>query len=227
MVISFIYGGILGVTHYFSNRLIEHKKYQIEIRSLAAGISLSYLLIYLLPELYGGALELKRFIMLFVLLGAVTFHLVEKYLYQHSKREKFIFELRAMHAVFFFTYHFIIGIVIVAINSISNIAGLLFFIPMLFYTAASQVSLSQLHARTSEKTLVRLMLSTSTIFGVVLATIFFVPHQVYFSLLAFIAGALLYNIMVDVIPKEREGSILFFLFGTITYVIIILMLGGF
>ncbi len=227
MIIEFIYGILLGIAHFVSDRIASHKRYQIEIRSLAAGISLTYLLIYLLPELYGGALEIKRLLILFVLLGAVSFHLIEKWFYQHHKKEKLFFELKALHAIFFFLYHFVIGIVLVAITAINNIAGLLFFIPILFYTAASQVSLSRLHAHLTEKLIVRFILSTSTLFGIMLAILLTIPNQVYFSLLAFVAGALLYNVMVDVIPKEQDGSVLFFLLGTIAYLILIIIFGGF
>ena len=227
MVLNFVYGGLLGVAHFVSDRLATHKQYQTEIRSLAAGVSLTYLLIYLLPELYGGVVEVERLLFLFVLLGATAFHLIEKYLYQHERKEKLIFEIRAAHTIFFFIYHFIIGIILVAINAVSYISGLLFFIPILFYTVASQVSLHQLHANITERMVVRLILSSSTLFGVVLATLFSVPTRIYFPLLAFIAGALLYNVMVDVIPKEKEGNILFFLFGTIAYTAVILTLGGF
>tara|TARA_Y100000310_G_C20501764_1_gene724356 strand:- start:116 stop:799 length:684 start_codon:yes stop_codon:yes gene_type:complete len=227
MLINFIYALILGVAHFISDKVAEHKYYKTEIRSFAAGLSITYLLLYLLPELYGGVVALERLLFLFVLLGATTFHLLEKYIYQHKKRNKLILELKVFHAVFFFIYHFLIGIVLVSINAINNIAGILFFIPILFYTLVSQVSLSNLHAHITEKIALRTLLSGSTLLGVILATLWIIPTNLYFSLLAFIAGALLYNVMVEVVPKEKEGNILFFLFGMIVYLIMIFMLGGF
>jgi len=225
--LDFLYGIFLGVAHFISDKIAANKGYKIEVRSLAAGLSLTYLLIYLLPEIYAGVAQLDRYIFLFVLLGAVSLHLVEKYLYQHKKSKKLLFDLRVVHALFFFVYHFVIGIVIVAINALDVAAGFLFFVPILFYTAVSQVSLHQLHANITEKLTVRLILSASTLFGIALATIFLVPELVHISLLAFVAGALLYNVMVEVIPRGKEGNMIYFIFGAIIYIVLIFLLGGF
>lgn len=225
MIIEFTYGLILAAAHFVSDKVAEHKRYQVEIRSIAAGISLTYLLMYLLPEIYAGTNSVSKQVIMFILLGAISLHLIEKYLYQHKKREKLISEMRVLHALSFFTYHIIIGIVLVNIISVSQISGLLFFIPILFYTAVSQVSLHNLHAGVTELFITRLVLSSSTLIGVAIATFINVPFIAYFSLLAFIAGALLYNVMVEVIPKEKEGNILFFMLGTFVYLMTILTLG--
>ena len=225
--VNLVYALIIGIAHFVSDKVAEHKNYRKELRSFAAGLSIAYLLLYLLPELYGGIQEFERTLFLFVLLGAMAFHIVEKYIYQHEGRDKRIFDLRVLHAVAFLIYHIIIGIIIVSINAVSSIGGVLFFIPILFYTLASQVSLSNLHAHVTEKIFLRMLLSGSTLFGVLLASFILVPQALHYSLLAFIAGALLYNVMVEVVPKEKEGDILFFIFGSISYIILIFLLGGF
>jgi len=225
--VNLVYALIIGMAHFVSDKVAEHKHYRKELRSFAAGLSIAYLLLYLLPEIYGGIKEFERTLFLFVLLGAMAFHVVEKYIYQHESRDKRIFDLRVLHSVAFLVYHIIIGIALVSITAVSNIGGILFFIPILFYTLASQVSLSNLHAHVTEKLFLRMLLSGSTLFGVIFASIVSVSQTLHYSLLAFIAGALLYNVMVEVVPKEKEGDILFFIFGSISYIILIFLLGGF
>ncbi len=225
--VNLVYALIIGMAHFVSDKVAEHKHYRRELRSFAAGLSIAYLLLYLLPELYGGIQEFERTLFLFVLLGAMAFHIIEKYIYQNESRDKRIFDLRVLHAAAFLIYHIIIGIIIVSINAVSSIGGVLFFIPILFYTLASQVSLSNLHAHVTERLILRMLLSASTLFGVIFASIILVPQTLHYSLLAFIAGALLYNVMVEVVPKEKEGDILFFILGSISYVILIFLLGGF
>jgi len=226
-LINLVYAVIIGIAHFVSDKVAERKNYQKELRSFAAGLSIAYLLLYLLPELYGGIQEFERTLFLFVLLGAMAFHIVEKYIYQHDRKDKRIFDLRLLHAAAFLVYHIIIGITLVSISAASSIGGVLFFIPILFYTLVSQVSLSNLHTHITEKLFLRLLLSSSTLVGVIFASIILIPQTLHYSLLAFIAGALLYNVMVDVVPKEKEGDILFFIFGSISYIILIFVLGGF
>ena len=160
-------------------------------------------------------------------MGSIVFHIIEKYIYQHERRNIRIFELRVMHAAAFFIYHIIIGIILVSINQINPISGILFFIPILFYTLVSQVSLSNLHANVTEKLSLKLLLSSSTLIGVLIASFFTISTKLHFSLLAFIAGALLYNVMVEVVPKETDGNILFFMLGTLAYITLIFSMGGF
>jgi len=226
-IVNLAYAFVIGFAHYLSDSFTGRKKYQKEVRSFAAGLSIAYLLLYLFPELYTGVVEFHRSLFLFVLLGSMVFHLIEKYIYQHKRRNIRIFELRVMHAAAFFIYHIIIGIILVSINQIDPLGGILFFIPILFYTLVSQVSLSNLHNHVTEKLFLRLLLSSSTLVGVIIASMLLIPQTLHYSLLAFIAGALLYNVMVDVVPKEKEGDILFFIFGSISYIILIFMLGGF
>jgi hypothetical protein len=226
-IINLVYAFIIGIAHYLSDSFTNRKTYQKEIRSFAAGLSIAYLLLYLFPELYIGVVEFHRSLFLFVLLGSMVFHLIEKYIYQHERRNIRIFELRVMHAAAFFIYHIIIGIILVSINQINPISGILFFIPILFYTLVSQVSLSNLHANVTEKLSLKLLLSSSTLIGVLIASFFTISTKLHFSLLAFIAGALLYNVMVEVVPKETDGNILFFMLGTLAYITLIFSMGGF
>ncbi|MBT3582464.1 hypothetical protein HN924_01575 [Candidatus Woesearchaeota archaeon] len=222
--VAIIFGLLAAVVHYFSDRIREYKKYHKELLSFAAGISLTYLLLFLLPELYEGVQELQKLLFLFVLFGAVMFHIVEKYIYQHKKKKKIIEDLSAVHAVSFFTYHFVIGVVIVNLLNRDALLGALFFIPIMTYTAIGQVSLKEIHAKVTEKKLVKLFLASSTLIGIIEAVFIQIHTKVFYALLGFVAGAMLYHVMRESIPSEKEGNALFFLIGAIFYTIIILLM---
>jgi hypothetical protein len=76
---------LLGFLHFFSDMIRfseDERKYRII--SFAAGISISYLFLDLLPHTYEAAIHLREWVFVFLLLGFALFHLVEKYIYQHA-----------------------------------------------------------------------------------------------------------------------------------------------
>jgi hypothetical protein len=222
--IAIFFGVVIAVVHYLSDRIHESKTFKNELLSLAAGISLTYLLLFLLPELYDGIEHLQKLLFLFVLFGAVLFHLVEKYIYQHEKKKRIIADLSAVHAVSFFLYHFVIGVVLVNILQRDLILGTLFLIPIISYTAVGQVSLKEIHAKVTEKQLVRIFLASSTLIGIIEAIFIQIQTRYFYALLGFVAGAMLYHVMRESIPNEKDGNALFFLLGAVLYTILIMFI---
>ncbi len=105
-------GLLLGIVHFFSEKLKpEEGAKHYRIVSFAAGISIAYLFLDLLPHTYEAAIHLKNWVFLFLLLGFVIFHLAEKYIYQHSDQKKLELELKEIHSIFFI-YYFLVGIVL-------------------------------------------------------------------------------------------------------------------
>lgn len=87
--ISLIFGLFLGTIHFYSERFeIPEGPGRYRIISFAAGISIAYLFLVLLPHIYEAAARLHNFIFTFLLLGFVLFHLVEKMIYKHADRER-------------------------------------------------------------------------------------------------------------------------------------------
>ena len=222
--IAIFFGLVAGIVHYFSDKIHTYQRYKPELLSFAAGISLTYLLLFLLPELYGGIEHLQKLLFLFVLFGAVLFHLVEKYIYQHDKKKKILRDLSVVHAVSFFGYHFVIGVVLVNLLETNIVLGSLFLIPVLAYTAIGQVSLKEIHADVTEKELVKVFLAASTLIGIIEALIIKVQPKIFYALLGFVAGAMLYHVMRESIPNEKEGNAIAFLAGAVFYTIIILIM---
>lgn len=221
-MLSVILGVVLAVVHYFNDKiqpqdpLIRHK-----LVSFVAGISITYIFLLLLPEVYMGIESLDKFLFLFILAGFSCFHLIEKHIYQHTSKEILHEQLRAAHSTLFFAYHLVIGILLVELVTINLVSGLLFFIPILFHTAVSSASLKGIHVSIRERIILKLVLSCSTLFGVLLAYFVTIPSNVLHSFLGFVVGSMLYIVIRDSIPKETAGKAIYFVLGVVIYALII------
>jgi hypothetical protein len=221
-MIAIIFGIIMGIFHYFSDALCSIcKKFNNHLMSLSAGISLTYIFLHLLPQFTYGITQISNFLFLSILIGFVIFHIVEKYIYQHSPEDKLLRELAIEDSITSFIYHFVIGIILVSFVNQGLFEGILFFIPVLFYTAVSTLPVDMTKVKS-----IKLILSISTLLGVIFSA-FIYPSMnqiIYFSLLGFIIGALLFTVTRHSIPKKRQGKPLYFILGVIFYSILIYLL---
>jgi zinc transporter ZupT len=208
------YGLILGLIHFFSENLkIPEEAKQYRIISFAAGISIAYLFLVLLPHTYEAATHLKQGVFAFLLLGFTFFHLGEKFIYQHADQEKLAKELKEVHSISFFVYYFMVGVVLKDEIHISVFEGSLFLVPIALHAALSTASLARIHGEIRESPLIKITLSLSTLLGIVFAILIPVPAILNNILVSFIAGALLYIIVKEFLPEKKKGQPLFFIFG--------------
>ena len=131
--------------------------------------------------------------------------------------------LKLEHSLSFFVYHFVGGIILVSLINTNILAGLLFFIPMFSYTAISSISMNFIHRDVKDNIMIKTILSLSSLLGVAFAMLINIPPFIYYGLMGFMIGSLLYIIIMDSIPKEKEGNPLFFVIGILFYIIIITM----
>jgi uncharacterized membrane protein len=219
-----IFGIIIGLTQFFNERILSSlRKVRIDLISFAAGLSSAYLFLLLLPEVYQGSLILKEYTYLILFIGFISIHISEKYIYKHVNKKKIKDEVRAVHHTTFFFYHFIIGIILVTFFKQSFREGLLFFIPVWFHTTISSAALTELHKKIKEKSITKVALSLSAILGMIIALLTMIPTAVYYALLALITGSLTYIIVKDLTPKGEEGNLNMFIFGVISYSLIIII----
>lgn len=219
-----IFGFIISLTQFFNERILKSlHRFRIHLISFAAGLSSAYLFLLLLPEVYQGSLILKQYTYLILFVGFVSIHITEKYIYKHVDKKRIKDEVRAVHHTTFFFYHFIIGIILVTFFKQSFREGLLFFIPVWFHTAISSVALTEMYKELEEKSLGKIFLSLSVIFGIIIALLTMIPTIVHYSLLALITGSLTYIIVKDLTPKGKEGNLNMFIFGVISYSLIIII----
>ncbi|MEE9406229.1 MAG: hypothetical protein V3V26_02370 [Candidatus Aenigmarchaeota archaeon] len=221
-MLALLLGAILSIVHFFSESIhISFPEHRMKIVSFSSGLFVTYLFIHLLPLLYRQTQIEIEISMISVLFGFTVFHIIEKYIYKHESRPVVLKkEMKEVHSIAFFIYHLMIGMVIVKLAELSMADTALFFVPILFITAIGSVSMKYLYA--SKNLQVKVLLSISTFIGTVVAFFMNIPEIIFISILGFMIGTLMYIIIMDAIPKEREGEPVFFIIGLLVYMTIIM-----
>jgi zinc transporter ZupT len=203
---------ILSILHYYSSivsRKIE--RYHYWILSLSSGILLAIIFLELFPEAF-KLLEEKLF--LFVFLGFTSFHLLEKFLYQHIKDKKLLLkELAELHVLGFFIDHFILGFLLVLAFKLNTLFSSFIFIPIALHTISSSLALEHIHEATSKS--IKIILSASTFIGAILASALNPSSKIFSYSFSFIIGIILYIAIRDMLPKGKKGNQLAFIIGII------------
>lgn len=221
-LLPFFYSLVLAAVHFFNEKIQIRQEYvRVRVISFIAGISVTYVFLNLLPEVYKGYEVFDRFIFVSLLAGFSVAHVTEKYIYQHSAPQTLRESLGGVHSLAFFVYHFFIGVILVSLNKVSTIDSVLFFLPVLFYSAVGLLALERIHPRIWEKPSVKLLLSLSTLAGVLFADIFLGFTSVFELLFGFMVGAFLYIALIDFVPRESRGRPGYFILGVLSYALII------
>lgn len=225
MYLAIIYGTLVSLLHFFSDYFsLKLIKYKEKLLSFGAGVSIAYLFLELLPQIHEAVKPLRELSYISILIGFASFHLLEKYIYQHAKAEQLFKKLKQVHSIGFFIYYFIVGIVLYHITNQSLVAGSLFLIPVLFHASISSASAKEIHEEIKENKYWKLFLSSSTILGVLVFYFFNIPLIVIFILLGFVIGALFYIIIKDILPEQKEGDPKYFILGAIIFLALIIIL---
>ncbi|MBN2043340.1 MAG: hypothetical protein JW754_06070 [Candidatus Aenigmarchaeota archaeon] len=220
--LALLFGVFIALAHFFSEKfldVIEEKRKKV--MSFVAGISLTYVFLLLMPEIYNFGGILDRYILFLLLVGFAGFHIIEKHIYQHEKKEKLHEQLKLVHSVTFFFYHFLIGFILLNLMKDNVVVGVMFLIPIFFHSVMSGASLKGIHVSIRERMMLKIMLSCSTLLGVVIGYVFFVPMFLIDSMLGFVVGAFLYIVIRDSLPRETKGDAIYFISGLVVYTIII------
>lgn len=219
-MIAILFGIIFGIVNYFSSALSSaFKKHYNAISSLSAGISITYIFLHLFPLFSEGASKINDLLFTFVLLGFVVFHLVEKYIYQHSPKDKLLKKLALEDSAISFIYHFVIGIIFLGFLNQGLTHGLLFFIPILLYTSISTLPVDITRVKS-----IRIIVALSVLLGIIFASYTTISQFSYLALLGFIIGALSFTVFRHSIPRGKEGKPLFFIIGVVIYSVLIFLL---
>lgn len=228
--IAFLLALILAMVHSFSEEYRPHvEKFHIHTISFSAGLFLGIIFLSLLPEIFVGTKAIGQSTYLLMLAGFVLFHLGEKYIYQHVKNKNTqLKDLASIHAVGFFINHFVVGITLFLAFSYKNIlAGFLIFIPLLLHTFSSSISLNHIDKHFSRKSAFGVILPFSPMIGVIVAFFLNMNSVLYYSLLSFVIGAMLYIVIRDLIPREEKGKPLHFLIGVLLSMLAITLISFF
>ena len=213
-----IFAIIIAYAQYWSNSIrLTKKSVRGRIYSLSAGVSITYLLLELFPFFTEQALWIHRLLFLAVLIGFSAHHLIEKETYLHHSRHGIIKALSLEENVFSYIYHVILGIILAAFTEDSLVRGIIFLIPIVFFTLANSLPM---HVHRSKRK--ALLLSTGTLVGVLTATLIPISHTIQAILIGLIIGVLLFTITRHHIPFGKHGKPSYFLYGFIIYTLIII-----
>ncbi len=221
-IVVLLYAVFLSTLHFFFERISSPvgRLHNI-LLSYGAGSLLAIIFLILLPEAVHSTPTVVVYPL--ILLGYVVFLLSEKYLYQHVKEPEVLEEeLYHLHAAGFFIDHFIKGFILVTIVELEPILGFLTAIPFLIHTLSSSIALKQIH-KISERTLDKILLSSSPVVGTLTGIFIEMSPNMERYILAFVSGLMLFMVSRDILPKKKEGKILFFLLGV--FAIFIIWLG--
>lgn len=214
-MISIIFGLLMGFAQYYSKPFCRYcYTYKMHLVSFSAGIFLTYVIFKLFPLFSIGAVEINTFLYITILIGFISFYLIEKYIYQHHSKQKRLAELALTDSTISFIYHFIIGMFIAIFTRVSAIEGLLFTIPTLIQTSVSSLPFDSTRNKT-----VKIVLSSSTMLGILFSEYIY-PNPdlvIYYSLLGFVIGSLLFVVTRHSLPFGRRGEPLYFGIGVVLY----------
>ncbi len=203
---------VIGGVHYLSHKVsVFMEKHHYRLLSFNGGLFLALIFLILLPEVIVFSDSVSVYFLM--LLGFVIFHLAAKFLYQHVKNKKeMLGELKVLHEVGFFLDHFMLGFVLVTAVDIDPTLGFLIAIPIFLHTVSSSISMQHIHesARTGTN---KIVLSMSTLLGVIIALVLNVERVIQGAILALLLGMLLYIGIRDFIPREERGYPILFLVG--------------
>ena len=215
---------LLSTAQFLSDKInIERSMFRQHLASFGAAIAITYLLLVFLPETYRSGFTVSAYFPL--LLGFVAIHLLEKFIYKKFSGRYSLHKLKTyhdeLHAAIIFGYHFLIGAALVNVTGNNLQAGLLFLPPLLMFTTIGNWSVH--HHYVTQNNVLRLVLASSTMVGAISAIAFSLSPLVNSILLNFVAGVMLFVVVRESLPKEKEGKPLLFILGVIAYTTLILI----
>jgi zinc transporter ZupT len=212
-------GLAVAILHFLGESIkIPSGSRHFRLISFAAGISIGYLFLDLLPQTYSAAEQLQDSVFLFLLLAFSLVYLVEKYFYQHSGGNAAVQQrLKAFHTVTFFVYYYLIGIVLPHLIQTEFYQGVLFIIPVALHAALIGASLAEVHGQFSPSRFEKIVISLGVPLGVISASLMPVTALVYNIVISGIAGVMLYVFVREFLPEREQGQPLFFVLGLVTF----------
>ena len=223
--LPFILALVLSLINFYSEKIqLKFKKNRYRFITFAAGFSIAYLFLSLLPESIKTEPALRLWLFIFMLVGFAIFRMAEVIVYRHSKGSERRRELGLEHSIAFFVYHFLLGISVVYFLSQSLKAGILFFVPVAFHVMATTAALSELHGSVRRNAISRILLSSAPILGAAIALIYPFTLPVFGALVGTVLGALFFVVIKELMPSKIKVGPQWFIIGILVFVIIQLML---
>lgn len=205
-----IVANLMVSMHYIGEKISEHiKRFHTELLSFGAGLMIGVFFLEILPHIIIGELVLGELVFITFLVGFVIIHLIEKFVYQRAAgEEEFALDVTRFEAAGLMAYTILIGVVIVVFfDAYGNMAYFL-LIPLYFRAFAVAVYADAINEKIGNRTN-RVLHTLGPIFGALLGMILIENVTHLYLVFAVTMGLILYIIVRDMIPREKEGTIYF------------------
>jgi hypothetical protein len=214
IVIIIIIAVVMGLTDFFGHKISsligEHRD---AVLSFSAGLLISLLFLILVPDvIINGVTEI---LFLFMLVGFLLMHLVEKYIYRHvTHKQELLEDLKILHIIGFGLDNFLVGFIIASLVELDFSVIITLAVPLFLQMLTSSISLDSIDTRLNDK-YSKIILSVLPLSGAILGIVLELEYLLTNYILAFVLGILFYMIIRDVLPQGRKGSAVLFFAGNL------------
>lgn len=242
MLLQLLLVGALVLLHLFAGQLrFLHVVPRSRWLSTAGGASVAYVFLHLLPELEQAQSQIARLhdhplveqsVYVLALVGLVTFYGLERAIKcsrQAQDCAKIGQNVRIpppglfwLHISSFVVYNGIVGYLLVH-GERDQQQQLLFFIAMALHFLVVDYGLRDDHKETYDQA-ARWVLAFAIVGGWLIGIVSDGSGLIIDLLYAFIAGAVVLNVMKEELPKEREARFVAFATGAAAYTVLLLFL---
>lgn len=211
----------LSTAHLLGVRYrLKSKKNAEMVTSLAAGFSIGYVFLILLPEVFKLSDTAEFETMIAALAGFVLFHASLKMIFRQKDQTEKANLLDELHLVTLSIYNFLIAFFVVEQTRLDFSRGIVIFVII-----TAHIMLTELTHKEMDKTKIdNLKLPAAVIssfVGGVLAIAEVTSQSVTALLFSLTAGAIIYISIREELPKESSGSPALFILGAFIVTIII------
>ncbi|MDA1061002.1 MAG: hypothetical protein O3B47_04370 [bacterium] len=228
LLIVVIFLVILTVIKFFEDSFcLDATSAGRKIVSFLTGAAIVTVFLDLLDEIYLGIHAINDFVVLVLPVAFIVVFLLENHIYHHSKKKKYK-EQRILIKSISFLAGTLVGLIAMS-NFQENIFKEIIFMALIVsYDLMREVSLHLMHEDRPEKLskidyLLKILMSSSPFFGFFLAYYFDISDLVNIILLTIFGGAVIYVLMREIIPKEKDIYPIPFLTGVVFLMAIFFM----
>ncbi len=226
---------IFAAIFFFGAKLcLPKKKQHRRLMSFAAGVSVAYVFIHLLPELQTASeviLETavhhsrltEYMVYLSAMIGFMLFYGMEQMIAgtrSSERTNKFAFRL---HIGGFAVYVWLVSYLMVNNIEETTVPIALYAFAMGFHLFSIDHSLRREHG-SAYAGLGKNILAAAALLGWVVGILIELPISTVVPLLGFVSGGVIMNAMIMELPSEKEGKFFPFLLGGIVYAVLLLLI---
>ena len=201
--------GIYG--NYYFHRGLEY------VRSFAAGFSVAYVFLILLPELTLLSARANIDTALFSLIGFVIFHEAHKSVFKHKSAIVRLRVVDEIHLITVGVYSFLITFFLSEIVREDLVGGVIVGVIVAAHFLLSEISQAQTGSHKKHTYKLPIMIASTFLGGIVVATDI-AGAATTATLFALTAGALVYIAIREEIPQKERGKPFYFLIGTLVLI---------